>query len=258
MKNKPVNSLSLYLRFEREAEKEIFSDWSTLLNSYKKGFNAFSSSVDFLTKNSAQNIEHFNQFMIIVIMNRLIGTIQSLRALTLKGYYYEACVLQRNFLESLGLCAYLADNPEKISLILKHNRLDISSSGLFRYTQRIFSKEKDEHLNEITVKLYGTLCDYVHGNLNATLKGLSVEVDDLEGKVDGQSSLGLNLKLPSDPDVDKVSELSLFPLIAILGLLYCYDGVLSPKQRKKLLNVVHKEFLVIANFQLSAYQRIRK
>ncbi|MGA3289744.1 MAG: hypothetical protein ABSD42_05850 [Candidatus Bathyarchaeia archaeon] len=44
------------------------------------------------------------------IFIRLLGTMQSIKWLLLKGYYFDAEVLKRSFLEGLGDCCYIHQN----------------------------------------------------------------------------------------------------------------------------------------------------
>ncbi|XES77778.1 MAG: hypothetical protein ACBZ72_02595 [Candidatus Bathyarchaeia archaeon] len=161
--------------------------------------------------------------------------------MTLKGYYFKVRVLQRNFLESLGLCAYLKDNPEKVCLIAQ-KKLNVSSSQLFKYSHRIFSEEKNEHLEKIFGQNYADLCNYVHGNLEGTLKGISAGFEDQK-----ENGFEVHFTVPSEPSAEELSNLAVYPIIAILGLQYCFHDILSAKQTKDLMNTIYKGLLAFKN-----------
>jgi hypothetical protein len=243
-------TLSDYLRYEKEAEKNSVLRCEELLKLYKLTFNAFSKTIQFLTKNSDFTDMKSNQFIIITAMYRLIGTLQSIRILVLKGYYYEANVLTRTIWESLGFCAYLKDNPEKSNQIFEHKKLDISSIGLFKYNLRIFGMQRNEEQEKLTNKMYGEFCDYVHGNLNATLKGISANFDHLITKdAHGSEFATMTMTLPSDLDTAQVLDLLTLPTFAIIGLRYCFDDSLSQEQKRRLQRIIVDGIKKIANYK---------
>jgi len=110
------------------------------------------------------------------IFIRLLGTMQSIRWLLLRGYYFEASVLNRSFLEGLGDCCYIYQNKgigEKWSKDEK-KYAKTRASDKFMTISKTLKREIPE---EDTQELYRTLCKYVHGNSSVT-KTLISEVED--------------------------------------------------------------------------------
>jgi hypothetical protein len=54
--------------------------------------------------------DDFDRQAAFEIFIRLLGTMQSIRWLTLKGYYFDASVLARSLMESIGDCCYIYQN----------------------------------------------------------------------------------------------------------------------------------------------------
>jgi hypothetical protein len=102
---------------------------------------------------------------IMIIVPRIIQSLQSIRDLTLKGYYYDLSVVQRSFIESIGLCAYLSQNPEEALNWLKGKDVSVAKINLLPYAGKLL---KDTKTNTKRAKaLYGRLCNYAHANVRA-------------------------------------------------------------------------------------------
>jgi hypothetical protein len=63
----------------------------------------------FLRKNSKE-LSPLEEKVFKMILVRALGTVQSIKSLMVLGYYYEASILDRTFMEAIGLCAYLKLN----------------------------------------------------------------------------------------------------------------------------------------------------
>jgi len=104
---------------------------------------------------------------IILVVPRIIQSLQSIRDLTLKGYYYDLLVVQRSFIESIGLCAYLAQNPEEALNWLKGKNMGVAKINLLPYVGKLLKDtETDTRYAKV---LYGELCNYAHANVRAVL-----------------------------------------------------------------------------------------
>ena len=69
--------------------------------------------LEYLGKQSSEKPFEVNKCVAYLLLNRLTGLAQSIKTLVLKGYYYEASILERSFWEAIGLCSYLSSNiPE--------------------------------------------------------------------------------------------------------------------------------------------------
>ena len=109
---------------------------------------------------------------IMLIVPRIVQSLQSIRDLTLKGYYYDLSVVQRSFIESIGLCAYLSQNPEKEALNwLKGKNVSVAKINLLHYAGKLLKDTKTD--TKRAKALYGRLCNYAHANVRALVSLLS-------------------------------------------------------------------------------------
>ena len=108
------------------------------------------------------------------IFIRLLGTMQSIKWLLLKGYYFDAAVLNRSFLEGLGDCCYIHQNKGTGEKWIKDEKKIARTSDKFKAISRTLKREIPE---EDTQNLYRNLCKYVHGNSSVT-KTLISEIED--------------------------------------------------------------------------------
>ena len=108
------------------------------------------------------------------IFIRLLGTMQSIKWLLLRGYYFDALVLERTFLEGLGDCCYIHQNKGTGEKWFKDEKKYAKTSDKFLAISKTLKREIPE---EETQNLYRNLCKYVHGNSSVT-KTLISEVED--------------------------------------------------------------------------------
>ena len=96
------------LRAENEITKRILSEFKKENKFYERALNLLHEVVNYLYQSKPNGRPFDGTFAIFTMLPRLFGTIQSIRVLTAKGYYYDAVILQRSVVENLGLCVYLA------------------------------------------------------------------------------------------------------------------------------------------------------
>lgn len=54
----------------------------------------------------------YDREAIFVILVRIMGTLQSIKWLFLKGYNFDGTVLYRSFLEAIGTCCFISQNKD--------------------------------------------------------------------------------------------------------------------------------------------------
>jgi hypothetical protein len=97
---------------------------------------------------------------IFMIFVRVMGTMQSIKWLFLKGYYYDAFVLVRSFVESLGTCCYISQNKGTGERWFNDKKIG-TSLNMFNAIVKTLKREIPE---EVTAKFYGRLCMFAHGD----------------------------------------------------------------------------------------------
>ena len=93
-------TLANFLSYEKINENDS-KKFSLPLLQYRNNLNIYSETMASLIKNCDKK----TNLWLEIIMFRLIGTLQSIRILKLKGYYFESNILTRNFYETFrSLC----------------------------------------------------------------------------------------------------------------------------------------------------------
>lgn len=246
MSTNEFSTLSDYLRWEINHEKDSLKKCSKEMESYKRSFNLTSENLEFLLNKSGETMLSDSHLVAIWILYRLIGSLQAIRVLTLRGYEYDVNILWRNFHESLGLCVYLKDNPEKVESWINGKKLDVSKRKLFLEVKRIF-RTNDSRFDTQTEFFYEDLCDYVHSGFFAHLKSVFPTLFEGEDEIiDSQPAINVQMKYPSKPDERLICDLSMLALTLVYAELYLFEDIL-PNNWK----------LVLANFLLEEFPKIK-
>jgi hypothetical protein len=151
------------------------------------------------------------------IFIRLLGTMQSIKWLLLKGYYFDASVLKRSFLEGLGDCCYIHQNKGTGEKWFKDEKKYAKTRASNKFIALIKTLKR-EIPSEDTMELYRKLFKYVHGNSSATMTLIS----EVEDEYDLEESLStIYYSVPSRYDkctVDNIAILSVMVLSVIQEL----------------------------------------
>jgi len=259
MSNQNSRTFVDYLHFERENEKKTLQKCRQQIRLYKSSFNICSETIDFIFHHSEEKMSSPSPtspstLATSIIMYRLIGTLQSIQTLTLKGYYYEAKVLMRNFGESLGLCAYLKDNPIKAAHWLQGEKINISSIKLFSQMEKIFLSKKTKTADKSTYRFYGNLCNYVHSNITASLDIIVKEIK--QKATDGQPITALTLQLPKF-DSEEVDEVPHLAITMALGIFYVFEDELPIEKKVKLLRFIRNHVSKLPHHESTKPKRLR-
>ena len=117
--------LDSLLKDEDEVTKETLSQFKKEFELYERSFNLLLETVGDLCDltTSDKPFGSMAKHAIMLIMPRIVQSIQAIRILNLKGYYYDASVIERGLVESIGLCAYFASRKKKQRIGLKARML---------------------------------------------------------------------------------------------------------------------------------------
>jgi len=182
-----------------------------------------------------------------IMMNvpRIVQSLQSIRDLTLKGYYYDLSVIQRSFVESIGLCAYLLQNPEDALNWIKGKNVSVAKINLLDYAIKLLRGYTKKGA-KCTQAFYGELCNYAHANIRA--------VSSLFRKAESSDlTLGTYyVPIFDEKQVECISPWSIFTL-AVLREIF-HDELAQRERRKitKQLNLYLDEMHLILETRRSS------
>lgn len=133
---------------------------------YERLFDLCMETYDYIAKSSeSELIDSRAKNAVLFILPRIVQSLQSIRLLTAKGYYYDSTIIKRGLLESIGLCKYLSSNEEEADQWLNGKKVELASIHLFDYALKLDQAE----MKTSARAFYGQLCDFVHTNLRGAL-----------------------------------------------------------------------------------------
>jgi hypothetical protein len=94
---------------ERLHEKQALEFSKDALEQYELAYS-LCEEILFDIEENVDMRDDWDRKAAFIIFVRIMGTMQSIRWLFLKGYYFDAAVLHRSFMESLGDCCYISQN----------------------------------------------------------------------------------------------------------------------------------------------------
>lgn len=156
---------------------------------------------------------------IVLLMPRLIFLSKSIHELTLKGYYFEASLLERDIVEGIGLCSLFSRDIDKASKWMKGEDLGVSKRQI-AHEIAVFSKSASD--NRVK-KLYDRLSRHVHLDVKPVVRFLPYVTE---------KSIGLQL-LPIF-DKEKVTDFSIYPLFLATILWSVFEDELGGELRKEM------------------------
>jgi hypothetical protein len=171
---------------------------------------------------------------VYMILTRITGLMQSVKALTLMGYYYEALILERSFWEALGLCWYLFSNQDAAEKWHNGKEIEISSFKLFGEIQNFLERKlKKKTLNSV----YGRFCTFVHSDapaiLSLALKPNPKQKESASGLIVGK----ISFRVPSEFDNKKVEELAILPFAVLLLIGRIFHDELPPEIKNEINHI---------------------
>jgi len=224
---KTLNHFDNFLWAEDENTKLTLHQFGKDFELYKRSFNLLCETKAHLHELMEEDPRKIStaKKAILMIVNRIIQLMQSIRVLNLKGYYYDVRVLSRCLLESAGLCAYFALNEEEVDNWVKGN-LKIAKIRLIDYISLLFEVKERRG-----IPFYGKLSEYVHTNVGA-IASLVVAVHPEMAAIDFQ--------LTPIFDKEKAIEISAYPTFMLIILAKIFRDELTDKRRGEIMRFVEK------------------
>lgn len=252
------SAVSGFISLENQNSKEALKNYKKEMNICTSSFNLLSENIDSLFAQTAKIPFDISHIALLMAVYRLLGTMQSMRDLTLKRYYFESNILQRNFYETIGLCVYFKQNPDKAMIWLKGKQVEVSSIKLFNLVGKIYEAE-NKKTNEFNAA-YGLLSNYVHSNARAYSTIVSGFIED-DNPVDGTVANSIGLKTPSSKcNYDLILDMVIQPCVLLFALPYLFENNFPEKRKDKILRFVAKQLHTLAllnpKFDVSGSSRI--
>ena len=226
------------LILEKQNEKLSVSKMKPAISLYESTINlCFESLVDISSADFGKDLNE-QKIASYMILLRILQTVQSMKHLVMKGYYFQSSILLRSFYEGLGLCIHLSKNSNDAEKYLDGKKLNITSVYLFKCVPKFLYNEKHSSI----LKIYGILCDHVHTNYISLFESYFFPDTSDVISIDGKERIRARVNIPSEFDKDKVMELPFFPLLLLSALKKIFSEELSVKINK--LDQQYREFII--------------
>lgn len=174
---------------------------------------------------------------IFMILVRVMGTMQSIKWVSLKGYYYDGLVLFRSFMESLGTCCYISQNKGTGEKWLSNKKL-AGTLDMFKALNKMINKDLSD---DETARLFGKLCNFTHGDSPA-IKNLISEIED-EKNCGGEELKTIRFSSPSVYDKEMVDVVAGHPLTTLLVIKALFPEISDYDK-----NLIEKQYSTLYEF----------
>jgi hypothetical protein len=163
---------------------------------------------------------------------RIVQSLKSIRDLTLNGYYYDASVIQRSFIESIGLCAYLSQASEKEALNwIDGKDVGVAKINLFSYATKLVKNAKTID-DKRSKALYGKLCGYTHSNPRALVTSFFHKADS--------SNFAFSTSLTPIFDEKQVGYIAHWALFTVAVLKEIFYDELKERERNRITKLLNR------------------
>jgi hypothetical protein len=217
--------LNDFLLAEDENARKTSRQFKKDLKLYKQSFNLLIETTYFLYDKTADSAFSSPRTAVLLIMPRIIQSMQSVRTLGLKGYYYDKAILERSLIESMGLCAYLASNEEEAKRWLSGKDIKSPKIKLFDHLRNIVSPESSSGIST-----YGRLSKYVHTGF----KGIVTLIADMLPPKQAVMQFGPSF------DKQKFEGISPYPVVMLMFLGITFKDYLTKRKLKKISDMVER------------------
>lgn len=237
-----------YLRAENEITKCMLTQFKKEDKFYERALNLLYEVVDYLYQSKPSR--HFNSaFAILTMLPRLFGTIQSIRTLTVKGYYYDAVILERSVVENLGLCVYLAKNEEEAKRWLTGKDIRMPKINIFDEFFSLFPIDAMKKGHGWKA-LYGKLSQYVHATLRAIGPTYVINIEDIEDQSDK-----VEYVFPPFFDEELVTHFAVYPMVTLIMLVTTFKEDLEDRYLNKILKCLGDYISAVSKERARARKR---
>jgi hypothetical protein len=245
---KRVSPFESYVEHEEKISKTTLEKCKEELKFYERGYDLCVETISCISKSVENKLfDSVAKEAVMVVLPRILNAMQSMRLLRIKGHYYDATIVERNFLESIGLCVYLSSDKEEAFRWMRGKPITVASIRLLDYADRMFHLGK----NDYTMKrMYGEICHYVHTNVRAAR--LAAHVTKKTRRIGEVDANWISLQLTPRFEEEEIGGIGVFPFFATLVLEQIFNNELKlDKRRAKKSKRLFKLFLERSGRNLS-------
>lgn len=203
--------------WEAKCIKQTKQEFQKELIRFKHSFNALCYAFQVILR--SKQLQDPQKQAIVLLMPRLIFLSESIHELTLKGYYFEASLLERDMIEGIGLCSLFSRDRDEASKWARGERVRIPKRQIAHETAVFFKSASDNRVK----KLYDSLSGLVHLDAKAVISFLPYKTE---------KSLGLQI-LPIF-DKEKATSFSIYPLLLSSILWFVFEDELGKELREEM------------------------
>lgn len=220
---KTLNLFDNFLWAEEENTRRTLRQFGKDLELYKHSFNLLCETFVHLHKLMEKDPRKIPtpKKVVLIIVNRIIQLISSIRVLNLKGYYYDVKVLERCLFESMGLCAYLGSNLEEVDNWME-GKVEMAKIKLVDCISSLLDIKERRG-----IPFYGKLSGYVHTDASSVVSSLIVDID--------REAYAMSFQLTPIFDEEKACEISWYPMLMLLILRKIFGDELSKKRKGEIV-----------------------
>lgn len=218
-----LNVFDTFLWAEDDNTRKTLSRFGKDFELYKRFFNLLCETIHHLYELMEKDPRKIpkTKKIILMITNRIVQLMQSIRVLNLKGYYCEVRVLERCLLESMGLCAYFALNEEETDNWIR-SKGSMAKIRLVDYISLLLGVK-----GHSGIPFYSKLSKHVHTDVEA-IASLVVDID-LEG---------ISFALTPIFDKERASEISWHPTLMLAILRTIFRDELTEKRNGEIMRLL--------------------
>lgn len=238
---KHFDNLERYLEEEEKTERETLRKSRKDLELYQRSFDLCSETItQICAATKRKPLGSTAKEAILFVLPRVMQSMQAIRLLNLRGYYYDASIVERSFIEATGLCAYLALNEEDSERWISGKGIKEAKIKLFEYVPKLLEIKADpEYVG--TRALYGQLSAYVHTDPRAITTFVSDWMTEKPPKKIGGKLLGeLGIQFTSRFDKEKLRKIGRYPTLMTIMLTVIFENELTKKRSKKIRRLAER------------------
>ncbi len=231
-----------YKKGEEETAKLTSEKFKKELRLYERFFDLFMETIDCISESTESKLlDSKGKAATIVILPRVVQSMESIRLLRAIGHYYDSAIIERSLLESIGLCAHLSSNEEEATHWLHGKKIELAAIELLDLV-RWLRLGKDAKMKTSYKAIYGQLCNYVHTNISGVAS--FGRIDKKERRVGGVMSGSIAFQYAPVFDKSGAKGIAVFPLLATFILEIIFKEELKPyKKRQKKSYRLAEEYL---------------
>lgn len=235
---KDFHSLQKYVEQEEKTTKETLRRFGKDLELYQRSFDLCSETVGHICEYAEKRlVDSTAKEAVLFILPRIMQSMQAVRLLTLKGYYYDARIIERSLIEAIGLCAYLALDDKEAKRWIAGKDIKVPKISLFDYVPQLLRIDTGDFSAK---SVYGQLCHYVHTNARAIVSLIDTMPDRSPKRVGKKLSAEVKLKFTPKFDRERFREIASSPIIVTIVLSRIFDKELAEKTKRKIRRFVRQ------------------